>query len=64
MKYIVEIDKGCWLAPWTGDPGRTVVMENAKEFNTRLGAMRALNKARMQRRLTRFMIHEVATKED
>lgn len=35
MSYIVEFPNGgnpYWLAPWTGDPGRTVVRENAQAF--------------------------------
>lgn len=58
MRYIVELEKGCWLAPWEGDPGRTVVRANAKLFNTRLGALRAANKARIMRGFRNFSIQE------
>jgi hypothetical protein len=37
MAYIVEMNNGdspYWLAPWTGDPGRTVVRHNAMPFRT------------------------------
>jgi hypothetical protein len=37
MSYIVEIPNGgspYWLAPWTGDPGRTSLRENAQVFPT------------------------------
>lgn len=49
MSYIVNIqaiyDKNIWLAPWEGDPGRTLKKENAKIFTTKLSAQRAINKA-------------------
>jgi len=44
--YIVEISPGCWLAPWRGDPGRTLVKDNAKLFLTEHGAKTALGIAR------------------
>ena len=45
--YIVEFENGgspWWLAGWSGDPGRTVVRENAKVFNSELSAKKALIK--------------------
>ena len=44
--WIVEIEKGVWLAARDGDPGRTLVKENAKRFRSELAANRALGKAR------------------
>lgn len=47
-KYIVEFENGgkpCWLAGWSGDPGRTVVRENAYRFNSHKKANTALSKA-------------------
>lgn len=46
-RYIVEIEPGCWLAPWTGDPGRTTQMDSAKVFTSEAGAKAAI--ARMVR---------------
>ena len=46
--YIVEFENGInpwWLAPWNGDPGRTVVKSNAKKFKTEQSAKVAMNKA-------------------
>ena len=40
--YIVEIQPGCWLAPWKGDPGRTLVESSARRFGSRHGAAVAL----------------------
>ena len=40
--YIVKLGGESWLAPWVGDPGRTVVMENARLYKTHNGANIAL----------------------
>ena len=45
--YVVEIEPGCWLAPWSGDPGRTARMDSAKVFDDEAKAKAAL--ARMVR---------------
>ena len=44
--WIVEIEQGCWLAPWTGDPGRTLVRENSKQYKSEGAAKWALNRAK------------------
>lgn len=44
--WIVELEKNTWIAPWSGDPGRTVVMDNARKFNSKRSAAFALGKAR------------------
>lgn len=46
MAYIVELQEGCWLAPWRGDPGRTLVEASAKQFETEASAKRGLTAAR------------------
>lgn len=43
--YIVELQKGVWLAPWHGDPGRTLVKESAREFKSKAQAHRAIANA-------------------
>jgi len=48
--FIVELHQGTWLAPWQGDPGRTLVLDSAKQFNTEASAKRALAKAREYRK--------------
>jgi len=45
-RYIVQLDFELWLAPWHGDPGRTMVIENAKWFTSRRQAEKALEDAR------------------
>jgi len=43
--YVVEIEPGLWLAPWEGDPGRTLVIGNAERFESRDQADAAAVKA-------------------
>ena len=47
--YIVELDKNVWLAAWSGDPGRTLCLENVKTYKTLRGAKIALGMARKYR---------------
>jgi len=47
MKYIVENKNGSksyWLASWEGDPGRTIIKANAKTFNSKSSAKKAIKK--------------------
>jgi NTP pyrophosphatase (non-canonical NTP hydrolase) len=46
-EYIVKLEEGCWLAPWSGDPGRTCVEKNAMRYRMSDKAARALKRARM-----------------
>lgn len=43
---IIELEKGVYLAPWEGDPGRTLDIRTAKKFKTRKDAEFALMGAR------------------
>lgn len=43
--YIIELEKGVWIAPWNGDPGRTLIKGSAKQFDTKAQAYRAIAKA-------------------
>jgi hypothetical protein len=45
-KFIVELEKGVWISNYSGDPGRTLVKESAKEFSSNVLANNALDKAR------------------
>jgi len=49
MTYIVELEPGVWLASWSGDPGRTLVKESAKQYRTISLATYALARARKHR---------------
>lgn len=49
LNFIVELEDGCWIAPWAGDPGRTLVRENARGFATHAAAEEALQAARQFR---------------
>lgn len=58
--YIVLLERGCWLAPWSGDPGRTCVERNAKRYKTIVKAAEALEKARAWRPFNAGEIKEVS----
>lgn len=47
--YIVELEKGVWLADWEGDPGRTLNKENAKQYKRKNWAKHGLKMARNYR---------------
>jgi hypothetical protein len=42
-KYIIELSKKLWIAPWDGDPGRTVIKRNAKIFDCKTSAEKELD---------------------
>ena len=44
--WIVELDKTCWLAPWAGDPGRTLVRDSARKYKSEVAAERSLARAK------------------
>ena len=44
--WIVELEPGVWIAPWPGDPGRTLLRGNAKQFRRESDARRSLAQAR------------------
>lgn len=44
--WLVELERGVWVAPWDGDPGRTLRAENAQRFVLHSDAEKALAKAR------------------
>jgi hypothetical protein len=56
---IVELEPGVWLAPWGGDPGRTLVQNTARRFRSQVAASRALAKARKDRPFPDARIVEV-----
>lgn len=44
--YIVELENGVWLADGDGDPCRTTIKENAKQYEKFSNAKRGLSNAR------------------
>lgn len=44
--YILELEDRVWLAPWDGDPGRTLDINNAIKFINISGAFKELKYAR------------------
>lgn len=61
--YVVELEPGVWLAPWSGDPGRTCVEADAVRFASVSEATEALRAAERHRRLPRAMVRPVAALE-
>jgi hypothetical protein len=64
MKYIVILEQNfpgenVYLAPWRGDPGRTLVESNAKRFKTKRAAEIGMAKARDYRNFLDAEIIEV-----
>lgn len=47
--WIVELEEGVWIAPWSGDPGRCLAQNNAQRFRSERCARRALSSARQYR---------------
>lgn len=37
-------NQDCWIAPWEGDPGRTLVRDSAKEFKSKVQAQNLLTR--------------------
>jgi hypothetical protein len=58
-RFVVELHPGVWLAPWKGDPGRTLVLESARRFSSRHGAATALGIAKRHRPLPFAQIVEL-----
>ena len=48
-EYRIQLESGVWLADIEGDPGRTLVEENAKVFPSQDVALKALEGARKYR---------------
>jgi len=60
MKWIVELENNVWIAPWDGDPGRTVKKENAEVFEDKLKASQAIAYARVFRPFKNAKVVKVA----
>jgi len=61
MKYIAELEKGVWIAPWSGDPGRTLKKENAKIFNLKSTSWRAIELAQKIRPFKKAKVIKVCS---
>lgn len=57
--FIVELEASVWLAPWDGDPGRTLARESAKTFRTEAAAHKAIEEARKYRRFKKVIVEQV-----
>lgn len=57
--WVVELEPGVWLAPWDGDPGRTLVLDSATRYPSYVAAERALKQAQKHRTFLTPEIREV-----
>ena len=62
--WIIELEPGVWIAQWNGDPGRTLVLSNAKRFRSFESAALALSKARRYRTFPDAKIIDAARAQD
>lgn len=46
----------CWIAPWEGDPGRTLIRESAKEFKTEARANKYASKIIKENSFRKFSL--------
>lgn len=44
----VQANHDCWIADWDGDPGRTLVRENAKTFKRKSDAEKLCKKMKVK----------------
>jgi len=56
--WVVEIQPGCWLATWNGDPGRTELREYARQYKSAHAAECALRAARRYRPLEGALVYQ------
>ena len=63
MSLIVELEQGVWLADGDGDPPRTLVRENARQFASVSLATRALRDVRRIRHFPLARILDKAWRE-
>lgn len=59
--WIVELEEGVWIAPWSGDPGRCLVKDHAQKFRSERGARHALALARHYRPFINAVIRECSS---
>lgn len=57
--HIVELEPGVWMAPIEGDPGRTLVKENARIFKSENFALLGLKLARKYRPFVNACVERV-----
>ena len=62
--WIVQIEPGVWLAAIEGDPGRTLVRDNAQPFKSMVAASRALTAARKYRPFVNASIDDDPNNQD
>lgn len=61
--YVVELEDDCWLAEWSGDPGRTTRVESAKLFDSSFAAALELTHAREYRPFVNARVYSLNTEQ-
>ena len=61
-RWVVQLEKGVWIADWEGDPGRTIVKRNRRGFRNKEDAQTALTKAREYRPISKAKIIKIEDK--
>lgn len=57
--FIIKFENdNCWIAPWEGDPGRTLDKESAKKFKTEDKANKFIDKIKQNNTRTLNLIVE------
>ena len=64
LGYVVELEPGVWIAPWEGDPGRTLKLENAERFVGIREAETSLTKAKTFRQFPQHSIRPLYRKHN
>ena len=62
--YIVQLEDGVWLADGEGDPCRTNVKDNAKQYEKFSNAKRGLSNARYYKPFVNARIFELKATHD
>lgn len=60
-EYLVQLQDDCWIAPWSGDPGRTLSIDHARVFDT---PQEAANSLRYAKRFRDFAESKIIVRKD
>lgn len=61
-RWVVELERGVWIAEWSGDPGRTTNKTWAKRYATAPAAKRGLWWARRHRLFQEARVYSIQSK--
>lgn len=58
-RYLAILEQGVFIAPWSGDPGRTLDFDKARLFIKKSDAWRAIEKAQKYRKFKSARVEEI-----